>query len=282
MELTELKPERRTLEQVERPRTTAPPTTLQEITLITSLPETTSLGANLFENTTPILPEKYVGIEIQSTKEESHFTQAYLNGEIEYEDLQRELNELLTLVDSEPGQRRKRRQVVIATVAATAIIAGIASEIEYLIHRKDTKKRIAHDEFLSEQFAKETSKDLENLEILIEEDHNSINNALKRECDTNDVISNEIFISRIQEQFEEFRAKINEEIINLRSVGSYRNTKAINSIIRMCVLQNGTKFQKACNDYYEIFGVKTRQYIPKTDELNHLSLTLEIHYANPN
>jgi len=99
----------------------------------TALVETTSLGANLLDLVDHESLEESVNFPEDDEKQQ--IINAYENGEISWDDVQRDLNELQRILDCGfikwRKKRRKRRQVVIGTIAASAIIAGVASEIEY-------------------------------------------------------------------------------------------------------------------------------------------------------
>lgn len=176
---------------------------------------------------------------------------------------------------------RYRRQVIPLIIAASGMIAGISAGAAIVHHSDNNSKQIKADELLTAKLVDITSKDLEKLQIQITNENRAVDNALRRECETTDQLSQQMFLEQIIDEFDEFKDRLTQEILNLKTRASFRNNRALETVINACTLLNGRNRETACRDFIEITPVKVIEYVPKMDKGHKLSIIIKVEFANP-
>ena len=199
----------------------------------TLIPLTTSIGENLLETTTAISSE--------------------------YEEYSYEVPEICR------GDSCRHRRQAIALAIAGLVLGGVTAGSAVVVHNVKASKeiRIRHDELLSSKLAKATEKDLEDLHIQISQRDQDIMKAFRDDCKTLDVISNREFVNTIINEFEDFKLRITNEILNLKTRASFEHNKALETVINSCIILNGPSFEPACRDFIELTTVRVSEYTPK-------------------
>jgi hypothetical protein len=95
------------------------------------------------------------------------------------------------------------------------------------------------------------------------------------------LLSQEMFLEKITSEFEQFKDRLTQEMLNLKTRAFFRHNKALETVINACTLINGRKHENACRDFIEITPIRTIEYVLKINNEQQLSILLKLEFANP-